>query len=403
MSDKRLASPDVVVSGIGVVSSLGDDKDIFWQNLLAGKSGISEVSCFDSSGFDVHRGGEIKDFHPQKYNIDSDLMGRCSQLAVAATKNALKDAGFLGVEDSRIAVVVGTTIGESQVLEQIDSLWLEKEELVQPELIQKFSANNIAENITKYFKLRGISTVITTACAAGNYCIGYATDLIQSGKYDVVLAGGSESMSKIAFTGFNRIFALAPEKCQPFDKNRKGTMIGEGAGMLVIESLEHAKKRNAESYCKIRGYGLSTDAKHMTIPDEAGMALAITRALKRSQIAISDVDYISAHGTGTPANDTAECAAINSVFGKQTEGICVSSMKSMLGHTMGAASAIEAIGCVMSIERGFIPPTINLEEQDGACKIDCVPNHARQKKVQVALNNAFAFGGNNSCVIFSAD
>jgi len=403
MSDAEMTNREVVVTGVGLVSSLGDDKDIFWKNILAGKSGITEVSCFDTSDFDVHRGGEVKDFNPDKYKINQNQTGRCSQFAVAATQNALNDADLTNLECSKIAVVIGTTMGESQVLERIDELWLKNENTISSELIQKYPTNNIAECITKFFKLRGCSIVIPTACAAGNYCVGYALDLIQSGDYDVVIAGGAESMSKIAFTGFSRIFAVAPEKCQPFDKNRKGIMVGEGAGILVLESREHAKKRKAKVYCKVLGYGLSTDAKHMTIPNEEGVAMAMRRAITRSRVDGSDIDYISAHGTGTPANDVTECTAINRVFGDHTDKISVSSIKSMLGHTMGAASAIEAISCVLSIQTGFIPPTINLEEQDPGCRIDCVPNHARQKKVRIALNNAFAFGGNNSCVVFAGE
>lgn len=395
------ADREVVVTGLGVVTALGDDLNTFWNNLLAGKSGITDVACFDTRDYDVHRGGEIKDFSPQKYGIDPREIGRCSQLAVAAAKNALGHAGFSNPKNLRIGVVVGTTIGESQALEQIDKLWLEHEDKVPSKLIAHYPANSIAQSISRFFQLDGCSVVITTACAAGNYCIGYAADLIASRDYDVVLAGGAESMSKIAFTGFSRIFAVAPEKCQPFDKNRKGIMVGEGAGMLVLESREHAEKRKARIICKVAGYGLSTDAKHMTIPNEEGVAAAMKRALARSNIRTTDVDYISAHGTGTPANDSTECAAIRKVFGSDTDKVCVSSIKSMLGHTMGAASAIEAVACVQSISTGYIPPTINLDEQDPACQIDCVPNKARQKKVRTAMNNAFAFGGNNSCVIFS--
>ncbi len=392
----------MVVTGVGVVSSLGDEKNIFWDNLLNGKSGISEVFCFDTKDYDVHMGGEVKNFDLAKYKIDQNQAGRCSQLAIAATSNAIKDSGMLNTENQKIAVILGTTMGESQVLEYLDKRWLEAEESVSPLLIRKYSANNIADNVSRFFKLRGHSVMIPTACAAGNYCIGYAIDLIRSGDYDVVISGGSESMSKIAFTGFSRIFAVAPERCQPFDKNRKGIMVGEGAGILILESREHAEQRNAKIYCKILDYGLSADAKHMTIPDEQGVAAAMARAIERSGINLADVDYISAHGTGTPANDATECAAINRVFGDYTEKISVSSVKSMLGHTMGAASAIEAIVCTLSIQTAMIPPTINLEEQDPQCKIDCVPNKMQNKEIKIALNNAFAFGGNNSCVVFSS-
>jgi 3-oxoacyl-[acyl-carrier-protein] synthase II len=216
-----------------------------------------------------------------------------------------------------------------------------------------------------------------------------------------MLAGGSDGFSRIAFTGFNRLLAIAPQMCQPFDKNRKGMMVGEGAGVVILETLENAKKRNANIYAEILGYGLSCDAHHMTAPHGPGIAMAMRKALKETDIRPQDVDYISAHGTGTPANDKEECFAIHQVFAESARKVKVSSIKSMLGHTMGAASALEAIACCLAVKHDLVPPTINFQTPDPECDIDCVPNTSQKHNVRIALNNASAFGGNNACLVVS--
>jgi 3-oxoacyl-[acyl-carrier-protein] synthase II len=241
--------------------------------------------------------------------------------------------------------------------------------------------------------------MFSTACAAGNYAIGYGFDLIVLEKADLVIAGGSDAFSKVAFTGFNQFSAVAPEKCRPFDKNRKGMMVAEGAGILVLESLEHALKRKANIYAEVAGYGLSCDANHMTLPLVDGVSDCMRKAMRNAGITGKEIDYISAHGTGTIANDRSECAAIKGVFGDDSKKIPISSIKSMLGHTMGAASALEAVSCALSIKYGTIPPTINFETLDPECDIDCVPNEARKHSVNIALNNSYAFGGNNASLV----
>jgi 3-oxoacyl-[acyl-carrier-protein] synthase II len=241
--------------------------------------------------------------------------------------------------------------------------------------------------------------MFSTACAAGNYAIGYGFDLIKQGRADIVLAGGSEPLSKVAFTGFNQFSAVAPERCQPFDKNRKGMIVAEGAGILVVESLERALNRNAPIYAEILGYGLSCDAYHMTKASVEGLAACMKKAIREAGISHKEVDYISAHGTGTVANDRNECAAIREVFGSDYQKIPVSSIKSMLGHTMGAASALEALACSLVVKYDMIPPTINFETPDPECDIDCVPNTARKHTVSIALNNSYAFGGNNASLV----
>jgi 3-oxoacyl-[acyl-carrier-protein] synthase II len=242
--------------------------------------------------------------------------------------------------------------------------------------------------------------MFSTACAAGNYAIGYGFDLIKRGRADIIFAGGSDPLSKVAFTGFNQFSAVAPEKCRPFDKNRKGMIPAEGAGMLILESLEHALKRKAAVYAEIIGYGLSCDAYHMTTASVEGLAECMKKAMREAEISPKDVDYISAHGTGTVANDRNECAAIKEIFGSDYQKIPVSSIKSMLGHTMGAASALEAITCSLVVKYDMITPTINFETPDPECDIDCVPNTARKQTVNIALNNSYAFGGNNASVVF---
>jgi len=396
--DKR-----IVVTGIGVVTSIGIGKDAFWEALINGKSGISRIESFDTKEFSTHNGGEIKNFHPEDFMSKRKVkrLGRASQLAIASAKLALKDSelDLENLDREKIGVAIGTTMGESQILERIDEAWVKYgEDAIDPQLIPRLPANVISSNVGIEFKLKGPNYLISTACAAGNYAIGYACDLIRKGVADIMLAGGADGFSRIAFTGFNRLLAIAPEKCQPFDKNRKGMMVGEAAGVVILELLESALKRKANIYAEVLGYGLSCDAHHMTAPHGPGIAKAMEKALKESGIKPQDVDYINAHGTGTPANDREECLAIKEVFGEYSKKVAVSSIKSMLGHTMGAASAVEAIACCLSVKFDKIPPTINFETPDPDCDIDCVPNVSRKTKVNIALNNSSAFGGNNACL-----
>jgi len=393
----------VVITGIGVVTSIGIGKDNFWKNLISGKSGISEVERFDVSKFTIKRAGEIKDFKPEDFMPKSvaEKIGRGSQLAIAATKLTVGDAGTTAkkIKEDLSGVIIGTTMGEAPSIELIDRFWTEKgEDDVYASNVSNFPANNLSDNVGYFFGFGGDNYVIPTACAAGNYSIGYAFDFIRTGRRNIMIAGGADPFSRLAFTGFQRLFAMAPEKCQPFDKNRKGMMIGEGAAMLVIEDLERAQKRGARIYAEILGYGLSCDAFNMTIPSEKGIRKVIEKALKNSGVKKEDVGYISAHGTGTGPNDKTETAAIKDVFGDLASKLSVSSIKSMLGHTMGTASALEAVTCSLAIQNSIIPPTINYETPDSECDIDCVPNKAREKKVNVALNDSFAFGGNNACL-----
>lgn len=394
-----------MVTGAGVVSSIGTGKQYFWDALIKGKSGITEITSFDTSNFPVHYGAEIRDFQPQELSSKRKTakIGRASSLACAAAELALEDSRInpQDLEKKRAGVCLGTTMGESQIIEKLNSVFVNKGiEAVDRHLILNSPSSVLSANLAAELKLRGASLVISNACAAGNFAIGYAYDLIRLGEAEMMLAGGADAFSRLALTGFSRMFAVAPEKCQPFDKNRKGMIVGEGAGIVILESLDDALARGAEIYAEVLGYGLSCDAHHITAPYSYGIKEAITGALSESKISPFDVDYISAHGTGTVANDKEECLAIKQVFRENYKKIPVSSIKSMIGHSMGASSAIEAIVCCLAIKHEIIPPTINYETPDPECDIDCVPNIARGCKINIALNNASAFGGNNSCLVF---
>jgi 3-oxoacyl-[acyl-carrier-protein] synthase II len=399
--DKR-----IVITGMGVISPIGNKNDVFWDALISGTSGVSDVTSFDTSVFKVHKGCFVKDFNYDDYvsNGSGREIGKSSQFAIAAAKLAIEDSnvGLNNIDPERAGVSIGTTAGEIQILEKVNYVRHEKgDDSVDPGLFLKHPCVNMPSNISIEFGFKGPSTIIPTACAAGNYAIGYACDLIKLGRADIMLAGGSDPFSKVAFVGFSRLNAIAPDICQPFDKDRKGLLVGEGAGMLVLESLEGALARNANIYAEILGYGLSCDGYHITIPhpEGNGVTSAMVKALESAKIKPEDVQYMSAHGTGTVANDKAETISIKKVFGEHAKRLAISSIKSMLGHTMGAASAIEAIACALAIKESVVPPTINYETKDPECDLDFVPNVKREMQVDIAMNNAYAFGGNNSSLI----
>jgi len=400
----------VAVTGLGLVTPIGAGREEVWQGLLAGRSGFAPVASFDSGRFNVHLGAEVRGFEPAPWvrTLDAGYLGRASLLAIAAARMALDDAGIAGIDTAapawdgaRAGVAMGTTSGEPREIERFDDRYLEGTlEGLGPELIDLYPCHMIAAHVAREVGCAGPVTMIPTACAAGNYAIAHALDLLRGGRADVMLAGGADAFSRITYAGFSRLGAIAPERCQPFDRNRKGMIPGEGAGVLVLEPLERALARGARVYAEVAGYGLSCDAHHMTAahPEGDGAARAMARALADAGIAAEDVSYISAHGTGTPTNDRLEILAVQRVFGAAAVRTPMSSIKSMIGHTMGAASAIEAAVCALAVATGRIPPTMNLEEPDG--DLDYVPNRAREHDVRVAMNNAYAFGGNNASVIF---
>jgi len=397
----------VVVTGLGAISSIGLDKDAFWENLIKAKSGISKIDLFDTAHFKRHNGGQIKNFNPAEF-IPGKLikfLGRASCFAIAATKLALKDAkiNLTELKTKSPGVIIGTTMAEANVLDfSVAKLLREESDEITATLLLNAFSPSIPRNIGYFFKLKGpVNVLFPNACAAGNYAVGYGYDLIRDGELDMAIVGGAEALSRVAFQGFQRLYAMAQEVCLPFDKERKGMLLGEGAGILILESEESALKRGAEIYAEVSGYGLSCDAHHMVAPKRDGIKMAMQKAIANSGLSVEDIDYISAHGTGTVQNDKEEASAIRELFGK--ENTPASSIKSMLGHTMGAASALEAIVCCLAIKNGIVPPTINFKTPDPECDIDCVANIARKIPAKYCLNNGFAFGGNNCCVVFGAN
>ncbi len=396
----------VVLTGLGAVTPIGTGRADFWAGILEGRNGFADVVSFDTSRFKVHCGCEVRDFEPAPYFDvqDPETMGRTSQLAVAAARLALSDAGLEvnSYAPERAGVCIGTTSGEPRVIEALDDCILndcihESDELFS----YLYPCHVIAAHVAREFSLAGINQVIPTACAAGNYAIADAMDALQAGRADVMLAGGADAFSRITFTGFYRLGAMAPDICRPFDKNRGGMIPGEGAAMLVLETEERARRRGARIYAEMAGYGLSCDAYHMTgpHPEGDGAARAMRAALRDSQLNREDVGYICAHGTGTKASDKAETKAVKQVFGDGAYRIPVSSIKSMLGHTMGAASAMEAVACALTLSEGTIPPTANWETLDPECDLDYVTSGPRDQQADVVMNNANAFGGNNASIV----
>jgi 3-oxoacyl-[acyl-carrier-protein] synthase II len=402
--------PAVVVTGLGMVTSIGTGQEEFWDALIAGRCGFGPVKSFDTSKYSVHLGAEIVDFNPTQYvfKLDPSTIGRASHLAIAAARLALQDASFdlnlESIDRTQAGVCVGTTSGEPHFIERFDDQYLQKDmSKLDKAFIRGYPCHVVPGHVAAELGFAGEVMMIPTACAAGNYAIAHACDLLRAGRARTMLAGGADCFSRITYTGFARLGAIAPEICQPFDRNRKGMVPGEGAAMLLLELKEDAIARGAHIYCEVAGYGLSCDAHHMTAahPQGEGASRAISLALKQSGVSPEAVDYISAHGTGTPTNDRLETIAVKKAFGDLAYKIPISSIKSMLGHTMGAASAIEAAVCALAITHQQIPATMNLHNPDPECDLDYVPNIARKRNVSVAMNNAYAFGGNNSSLVFT--
>jgi 3-oxoacyl-[acyl-carrier-protein] synthase II len=393
----------VAITGIGVITPIGIGKQRFWDALMRGQSGIGPVTSFDTSAFPVHIGAEVRDFEAEAYlrRLDTASVGRTSQFAVAAARLAIEDAGLDAnrLDAQRTGVSMGTTSGEPLFIEEYNNLRrARREEAITGEMMGRYPCHVIPTHVAIEIGARGPCLMIPTACAAGNYAIGYGFDMIRTRRADVMLSGGSDAFSRITYMGFSRLGAIAPERCQPFDRMRKGMVPGEGAAVLVLESCEGARARGAAIYAEVLGYGVSCDSHHMTAahPQGDGAIRAMAAALKESGVSRDEIDYISAHGTGTPSNDRVESLAVRTLFDKRASRVPMSSIKSMLGHTMGAASAIEAVACSLAIDTGWAPPTMNYEEPDPDCDLDYIPNQARRVDPRVVLNNAYAFGGNNA-------
>ncbi len=412
MSERR-----VVITGIGCITPLGNDLTTTWDGLKEGRSGIGTITQFDASPFDCKIAGEVKNFNADDYfNVPKDARrsDRYVQLAVAASKMAMDDSGVdvSAIDSRRFGVMVGSGIGGLATLEREHSTYLNKgAKRVSPFTIPMMISNIASGIISMEYGLRGPNMVIVTACATSNHNIGEAWRIIKFGDADAFVCGGAEAaILPMGLAGFASMKALStrndePERAsRPFDKNRDGFVMGEGAGVIVIEELEHARKRGAKIYAELIGYGVSADAYHLSAPspDGSGPAYAIGMALKHGKKNPEDVDYLNAHATSTGLGDVAETKAIKLAFGDYaTNGLVVSSTKSMTGHMLGAAGGVELIASVMAIKDGVIPPTINVEEQDPECDLDVCPNVAREVPVKVALSNSFGFGGHNASVLVS--
>ncbi|WP_457030400.1 beta-ketoacyl-[acyl-carrier-protein] synthase family protein [Kitasatospora sp. P5_F3] len=390
----------VVITGLGPLSAIGVGASAFADGLRAGRTEMGPIRSFDASGFPHNTAGELRDVRSSDYvkNIDPEEWGPASVAAAAAARLAVDDAGLDRAElrRGRAGSVMGTTGGESRLLEEVCSTWVnEGFPAVNGDRVKLIPAYRLAVAANRELGLNGEAVTISTACSASNYSIGYAYDAIRAGDAEYMIAGGAEAMCMFAVAGFYRLGAMAKDVCSPFDADRGGILIGEGSSALLLETHENAKARGAKIYAEILGYGLNCDAKHMVSPNGPAIAECIRRAHANAGIKKEEVDYICAHGTGTPSNDVAETAAVREVFGDSPPPI--SSIKSMIGHSMGAASGFGAIASALAISEGFLPPTINLRNLDPRFEgLDVVPNVSRPADVRIVQNNGFAFGGNNA-------
>jgi 3-oxoacyl-[acyl-carrier-protein] synthase II len=406
----------VVITGVGPVTPIGTGKETFWNNLIAGKSGVGIITRFDPTDFDVKIAGEVKNFEYADYmdKKEGKRMDRVTHFAVAAAKLAVEDAklDLEKINQVRAGVCVGSGIGGIETFVEQTTKYVEKgPSKISPFFIPMEIPNMPAGQISIALGFKGPNTAIVTACATGTNCIGDAFRTIQYGDADIMIAGGTEAaISPVAVAGFANMKALStnnehPEKAScPFDKKREGFVMGEGAGVVVLEELEHAKARGAHIYAEICGYGMTADAYHITAPDPSGEmpAACMQAAVDDASVKPEEVDYINAHGTSTHRNDLNETLAAKKVFGEHAYKMAISSNKSMLGHLLGAAGGVEAIATVLTIQNGVIPPTINYEDVDleEGLDLDYVPNVARKANVDVAISNSFGFGGHNATILF---
>ncbi len=397
---------------MGAITSLGHDLDLFWENLINGKSGISLIEHMDTADYNTKIAASIKDFDPLDYveKKDARKMDRFVHFAEAAAQKALKHAELKVGEQSipeRTGVIIGSGIGGLQTLEKQHEILMTKgPKRVSPFLIPMMIANMASGSVSIHTGAKGPNTTVVTACATGSNAIGESFRTIERGDADVMICGGAEAtITPIGMAGFCSMRAMStrndePEKAsRPFDVHRDGFVMGEGAGVLILESLEHAVKRGANIIAEVIGYGMSGDAHHMTDPDPDGAARAMKNAIADAEISVSDVDYINAHGTSTPVGDLSEIKGIKSAFGEHAQHVAVSSTKSMTGHLLGGAGGIETIICALTLQHQQIAPTMNVDEQDPSCDLDVVPNQMREQGVEVALSNSFGFGGHNATII----
>ena len=403
----------VVVTGVGAITPIGNNCDEFWSSIKAGKCGIDKVTAFDAENFKCQIAGEVKDFEPSEYidKKEARKMDRYTQFAVVAADEAVKNSGLNMEEEDkwRIGVITGSGIGGMETLENQSQTLLEKGPgRVSPFFVPMMISNMAAAQIAIKYGARGANENVVAACASGTNAIGNAFNIIRRGDCDAIIAGGAEaSITPLAFAGFCSMKAMSTnnenpkEASRPFDAERDGFVMGEGAGFMVLEEYEHAKKRGANIICEIVGYGITNDAYHMTspIPGGEGGAKAMEFAIKSAGIEPSAIEYINAHGTSTKYNDSFETQAIKTVLGEHAKNVCVSSTKSMTGHLLGAAGGIEAIVCALALKEGYVPATINYKTPDPECDLDIVPNTGRNMDIEYAMSNSLGFGGHNSSIV----
>lgn len=404
----------VVITGLGCVTPVGNDKDEFWKNIKSGVSGIDTITKFDASTYQTQIAGEVKNFDPEQFISKKEVkrVDRFTQYAIASAKMAVEDSklDLEKIDQYRFGVIIGSGIGGVETIETQHKIMLEKgNKRVSPFFVPMMIGNMAAGQVSIFLGAKGPNTNVCTACSSGTHSIGDAFKIIQRGDADLMVSGGSEAcVTGLAFSGFCNMKAMSVRNddpkaaSRPFDKDRDGFVMGEGAGILILEELDHALNRGAKIYAEVVGYGSTADAYHITTPAEngEGAARSMKMAMKDGNIDIGDVDYINAHGTSTPYNDKFETMAIKSVFGDKAYDLCVSSTKSMTGHLLGASGAIEAVICALSIDEGYVPPTINLDNQDEELDLDYVANVGREKEVIYALSNSLGFGGHNATLAF---
>ncbi|HQY89025.1 MAG TPA: beta-ketoacyl-ACP synthase II [Tepidisphaeraceae bacterium] len=405
----------VVITGLGCITSLGETVDELWEALCTGKSGIGPITRWDATAFTTRFGGECSNFDITKYGVDgreAKRLDRFAAFGLAASIRAANDSGinFGNIDSYRAGVLIGTGVGGMETIEeQCEVLITRNPSRVSPFTVPKMMANAASGNVSIRLGLRGPCTAVSTACATGSNAIGDAARFIQHNVADIMIAGGSEAaLCRLGIASFAAARALSQRNdspqtaSRPWDKSRDGFVMGEGAGIVVLEEYEHAKARGAKIYAELAGYGMSADAHHITAPiDEGtGAAKAMNLALEDAKVNPTDVQYVNAHGTSTGLGDLAEVKAIKTVFGAHAKKLMVSSTKSHMGHLLGASGGVEAIAAVLTVKNNLIPPTINLHEPDEECDLDFVPLKARDSKVDIAISNSFGFGGHNACLLF---
>jgi 3-oxoacyl-[acyl-carrier-protein] synthase II len=398
-----MKSKRVVITGMGVFCSIGKNAEEFLQSLKEGRMGIGPITLFDTSKYPSKIGAELKDYQPVRYFETRKLkrLSRTDQFALIAAEEAVKASGIHSYPPEEVGVCLGAGAGGMLEAEAYHREILLKGKS-RPSLLLPFIPSFTASRVAERFGFSGPKVTVTTACSSSATSIGYGADLIRKGQSKAVLCGGSDALSELTFGGFNSLKAMDPSPCKPFDRRRAGMCLGEGAAILILEDLEEAKKKGAEIFAEFLGYGIGGEAYHITSPDPTGISEAriMKGAMEESSVTPLEVDYINAHGTGTPLNDKVETLSIKRAFGQKAYSIPVSSIKSMVGHCLGSAGAIEAVASVLSIVYQFIPPTINHEEGDEDCDLDYVPGKSREAEVRIVLSNSFAFGGNCTSLVF---